>query len=169
MDLYFLRHAKAEPRTGRVSRPDHERALTPEGEQKMLEIAKGMRHLELRLDQIFTSPYVRARQTAEIAAQTLGLTSKTTLTAHLAPDGNPQLLIRELRQKQRTLGSVLLVGHEPYLSGLISTLTTGAPGLRLILKKASLAKLTTSSLRFGSCADLEWFLGPRQLVLVSKV
>ena len=169
MELYFLRHAKAVPRTGRTARRDAERALTPDGEEKMWLVAKGMQNLGLTFDQILSSPCVRARRTAEIAAQALKLTSKLALTNHLLPEGDPQALIRELIRQQRTLSRVLLVGHEPYLSGLLSTLVAGRPGARLALKKAALALVSTDALRYGQCASLEWLLAPRQLVLLAKV
>jgi phosphohistidine phosphatase len=169
MELYFLRHAKAVPRSGRSAQRDSERALTPDGEARMWLIARGMQNLGLTFDRILASPLVRARRTAEIAAQALKLTSKLVLTQHLVPDGDRRTLITEINQQQRSLGSVLLVGHEPYLGELISTLIAGSPGLRLTLKKAGLALVTTDALRYGQCASLEWLLAPRQLALLAKV
>ncbi|MBN2505113.1 MAG: phosphohistidine phosphatase SixA [Verrucomicrobia bacterium] len=169
MELYFLRHAKAVPRTGRAVQRDAERPLTPEGEAKTWLVAKGMQNLGLTFDQIWTSPLVRARRTAEIVAEALRLTSKLTLTVHLAPDGDPRRLMGDIKQAQRSLGRVLLVGHEPYLSELASTLVSGGPGMRLTLKKASLALLVTDALRYGRCASLEWLLVPRQLALLAKL
>ena len=93
MELYFLRHAKAAPRSGRSVQRDSERALTPDGEAKMWLIAQAMQNLGLKFDRILTSPLVRARRTAEIAAQALKLTSKLVLTNHLVPDGDRKALI----------------------------------------------------------------------------
>ena len=61
----------------------------------------------------------------------------------------------------------LLVGHEPYLGRLISTLLTGGPDLTLTLKKGGLCKLTVSRLRYGRCATLEWLLTPRQMIAIA--
>ncbi len=169
MELYFLRHAKAVPRTGRLAHRDAERALTPDGEEKMRLIAMGLQTLDLRFDRVLSSPYVRARQTADIAAKALKCTSKLSLTEQLAPAGDPKGLIAEIIRPSPSLGSVLLVGHEPYLSELISKLTTGTTHLRLDMKKAGLVKLSTDALRYGQCATLEWLLPPRHLVLLSKV
>ena len=62
---------------------------------------------------------------------------------------------------------ILLVGHEPYLSRLISTLVTGSSALPLVMKKGGLCKLSIDTLRFGRCATLEWLLTPRQLRLMA--
>jgi phosphohistidine phosphatase len=169
MELYFLRHAKAVPRTGRTARRDAERALTPEGEEKMWLIAKGMQNLALTFDRILASPFARSRRTAEIVAQALKLTSKLALSPLLQPEGDPKALIGELNPQQRTLNRVLLVGHEPYLSELMSTLVAGSPGVRVNLKKGALALVRTEALRYGQCASLEWLLAPRQLALLAAV
>ena len=57
--------------------------------------------------------------------------------------------------------SVLLVGHEPYLSGFIALLCAGDGGLRLALKKGGLCRLDAETLRHGQCATLEWLFTPR--------
>jgi phosphohistidine phosphatase len=58
---------------------------------------------------------------------------------------------------------VLLVGHEPYLSQLISHLLTGGPDCQITMKKAGLCLLTIESLRDDRRATLEWLLTPRQM------
>jgi phosphohistidine phosphatase SixA len=57
----------------------------------------------------------------------------------------------------------MLVGHEPYLSDLVSMLLTGHTGLPLNLKKGGLCKLSVTRVRYGRCATLEWLLAPRVL------
>ena len=68
MELYILRHAIAVERGSPGFEEDSTRPLTPAGEGKMRQIAKGMRALSVDPDLILSSPYVRARQTAEIVA-----------------------------------------------------------------------------------------------------
>ena len=65
------------------------------------------------------------------------------------------------------LDSILLVGHEPYLSGLVSLLAAGHEGFCVVLKKGGLCKLATESLKLGRCAALEWLLTPKQMALMS--
>jgi phosphohistidine phosphatase len=109
---------------------------------------------------------VRARQTAELVADILRLRNKVQLCEHLAPEGNPRDLIAYLTRLDPMPDSVLLVGHEPYLSGLISLLVCGSTRLALNLKKAGLCKLTLTGLKAGRCATLEWLLTPKQMSLM---
>ncbi len=168
MDLYFLRHAKAVERSIRSKLPDHTRALTPEGEEKMRLVGRGIRRLELSFALILSSPYLRARRTAEILADILKEPDRLKLSANLAPDGDPKELVSELNSYRRRLDSVVLVGHEPYFSEMISRLISGDKNARLDMKKAGLCKLSATSLRWGQCATLEWLLTPRQLALLGK-
>ncbi|MDB6017830.1 MAG: phosphohistidine phosphatase SixA [Pedosphaera sp.] len=163
MDLYILRHAIAEPTRAKTEKADSERRLTPEGEKKMRRIAKAMKSCELAFDLILSSPYARAQQTAEIVADVFKLRKSLALSATLAPNGNPRQLIGELHETHRSCRSVLLVGHEPYLSSLISLLISGDTTLAIDLKKGGLCSLTASALKYGRCATLEWLLTPRQL------
>src|SRR5262249_16516542 len=104
-------------------------------------------------------PYVRAAQTAKIVADELD--EEVTFTDFLLPDTNPRELIREINDKKPQ--RVLLVGHEPDLSGLISLLMGGSSDASIELKKGGLCKLTTEKLTFGQCATLNWLLTPKQL------
>jgi phosphohistidine phosphatase len=162
MNLYLLRHAIAADKT-EWKGPDSDRPLTKEGIRKMKKAAKGMRRLDLKIDWILTSPYRRAYDTALIAARELHLKNKLKITRSLAVDGDPKALIRHLALNFRTWDSVMLVGHEPYLSQLISILISGTKGLALELDKGGLVKLTADSLIYGKCASLEWLLTPKIL------
>jgi phosphohistidine phosphatase SixA len=84
------------------------------------------------------------------------------LAETLAPEGNPRLLIEALRSDHRDRQDVLLVGHEPYLSRLMSTLLTGGPNLSVMMKRGGLCALDVETLRFGRCATLISLLSPRQ-------
>jgi len=168
MELYFLRHAKAVQRNVRSKMPDSARPLTPEGEEKMRSVAKGINRLGLTFDLILSSPCIRARRTAEILAEALKASDRLKLSSAVAPEADPRELMRELNRYRLKLDSIVLVGHEPAFSELISTLISGGPGTRLDMKKAGLCKLTAASLRYGQCATLEWLLTPRQLVLLGR-
>jgi phosphohistidine phosphatase len=168
MKLFLLRHAEAEGLGAPGCARDSERPLTPDGEKTMKRVAKGMQQLELAFDLILTSPYLRARQTAEIAAAVLQARNKIKLSDCLAGAGDPADLISELSQHYRSLDDILVVGHEPYLSRLISKLTTGGTDLSLYLKKAGLAKITIEWLQNSRCATLNWLLTPHQLELLAR-
>jgi phosphohistidine phosphatase len=166
VNLFFLRHAKACPRSPKY-RPDSKRPLASEGEKTMEQAAAGIRKLDLSFDLILTSPYLRALRTAEILAESFD-SKKLFVTNHLAADAQPEALIAEITENFARLENIVLVGHEPFLSGLISLLLTGHAGLAIDLKKGALCKLAVESLRFGKCASLCWLLTPRQLVRLSK-
>lgn len=159
MELYILRHGIAVERGTGGYKKDGDRPLTEEGEERMREIAEAMLGMGLKFDLIFSSPYVRARRTAKIVGDALG--QDVTLTDALLPDANPQDLIDEINDERRQ--RVLLVGHEPDLSQLISVLISGNANASLEFKKGGLAKLTTGKLTFGACATLNWLLTPKQL------
>ena len=163
MELYILRHGIAEAAPEPLAAGDGERRLTPEGIEKMRRAAKGMKALELSFDFILSSPLRRTKQTAEIVAEAFDLGKRLQLTATLAPDGNPKELIDELRKHHRSEKRALIVGHEPYLSRLVSLLITGDTRASIDFKKGALCKLTAGSLDYGRCAALEWLMTSRQL------
>ena len=130
----FFRHGPAAPPGEAVSQED--RPLTEEGAGKTRRAALGVRALDPGIDAVLSSPLLRARQTAEILAEVLGL-PEPRFTDRLLPDvGGPDLL--------GCLGEVkadapVLVGHEPSLSAAVAALL-GAPETGAIqMKKAGLA------------------------------
>jgi len=159
MEIYILRHGIAVNRGTPGYKKDSDRPLTPEGEEKLNQIAKAMLAMGLKFDLILSSPYLRSKQTAQLVAAELD--EDITLTDLLTPDGNPLELIRELNDEKPQ--SVLLVGHEPYLSGLISVLVTGESNAAIELKKGGLCKLSADRVAYGQCATLNWLLTPKQL------
>src|SRR3954467_12211147 len=119
MNLYLLRHGiAAEPGTAGITR-DADRPLTADGEKKVGKIARAMKAMELSFDAIVSSPYVRARQTAELVAESLGSTERLQLSEHLTPEGEVRALLESMNRAHARAENVLLVGHEPYLSDLI--------------------------------------------------
>jgi phosphohistidine phosphatase len=166
MELYLLRHGIATER-GKESRGgDAQRPLISEGRGKMRRIAKAMRALELSFDLILSSPLLRARQTADIVAEEFKLAEQLKLSSHLAPEGDPRDLVRDLKRLHRGSRKVLLVGHEPYLSNLMATLLAGHPVIDINLRKGGFCLLSIDSLQNGRCATLEWLLTPRQMTKI---
>ena len=166
MNLYILRHAKAEVLDQGFPN-DSKRPLTAGGEKEMFRVAKGMREMDLRFDLILSSPFVRAKRTAEIVAEVFK-SNRMRLSKNLASGADARNLIDELNDNYPSLENILLVGHEPCLSGLISLLITGGEKLALDFKKAGLCKMTVGELRAGRCAKLEWLLKPGHLAKIGK-
>src|SRR5689334_4921844 len=119
MNLYLLRHGLAADLDTQGLTKDADRPLTSKGERKLWKIAEGMKALELRFDVILSSPYLRARQTAEIIAETLHESRRVEFSETLTPSGNAKKLVELLKELARAQEDVLLVGHEPHLSEFI--------------------------------------------------
>ena len=167
MNVYILRHGIAAEPDAETFANDAERPLTPEGECKLRQATKAMKALGLSFDLILSSPYLRARQTAEIVAKAFDARKQLEFTDTLAPGGSSKKLIELLSRRAPPPQDVLLSGHEPYLSELISRLLSGSEHLAINLKKGSLCKLAIESLKHGRCASLEWLLTPKQMALMA--
>jgi phosphohistidine phosphatase len=169
VNLYILRHGIAiDPGTPPYN-TDSERPLIPKGERKLEKLTRAVKALDLSFDLILSSPYVRARQTAEIVAAAFNSKKRFEISEALTPDGSQQTLIDSLNRRKPVPEDVLLVGHEPYLSELISLLLSGEPDLSITMKKGGLCKLATDPLKFGRCATLEWLITPKQTSLMAAV
>ena len=162
MKLYILRHAIAEERDESVYPDDSQRPLTAKGKKKMVIIAENMKAMGIKIDLILTSPYVRAHETARIMVRAFGLEkSRMVLNDNLAPSGFAKDLIAEVNEKYQA-EHLMLVGHEPYLSELISMLIAGDPSLSIVVKKGGLCCLSIENLVYDKCAALEWLWVPAQ-------
>jgi phosphohistidine phosphatase len=164
MKLYLLRHGDA-VETGDPKFKDAERPLTPKGIQRTKQLAHALQQMEISFEVVLSSPLTRANETAETVIRGLDFTGKLELTDSLSPFGSMENLVSQLNTLRPVPENVLLVGHEPYLSGFISLLCTGGPGLALTMKKGALCRLEVESPTCGKCATLEWLLPTRVLGL----
>lgn len=142
---------------------DATRPLTDEGREKVRQVARGMARLGLAFDRVLSSPYLRARETAEIVVETLASGGRLEFSDRLAEDDAHEALIREIARWRPAPESLLLVGHEPNLSELTALLLTGQTAVPIHFKKAGLACLSVTGIEPGPCAVLEWLLTPKQL------
>jgi phosphohistidine phosphatase len=153
--IYVVRHAIAEERDPERWPDDAERPLTPDGERRFREAARGLRKLVPDVDVMLSSPYVRAWRTAEILHEVAGWPSperSDLLGASRAPaDG-----VEAIRARPEA-SSIAVVGHEPYLSRLVSILLTGdLDAVRMELKKGGVVRIDDNVLR--------WYATPKMLV-----
>jgi phosphohistidine phosphatase len=169
MNLYLLRHGIAADPSEPRFKNDAERPLTPKGKRRLRQVTRAMGALRLSFDLILSSPFLRAKQTAEMVAKDFKLQKKLSFSDELKPGGNPRTLIQQLNERRPKPKTVLLVGHEPYLSKLIGVLTAGSTNMEMDLKKGGLCKLETDSLRYARCATLASLLAPRQMELMGKI
>jgi phosphohistidine phosphatase len=168
MNLYIIRHAIAVDEGTAGYESDSERPLTDKGRKKMRQIAKGLRNLGVDFDLILSSPYVRARETAEILAEIFKMKKNITFTENLIPMANPELLIGEINQSY-SVDSIAVVGHEPHLSTLIGILIAENAKIDLTLKKGGVCYITADDLHHNDHrATLEWLLTPGVLTEIGE-
>jgi phosphohistidine phosphatase len=154
--LYFLRHGLADWPDWR--KPDDQRPLTEEGVKKMKASARTIAKLDLGLTLILSSPLVRARQTAEIVADRLGL--KVTVHPALGV-GFSTARLAGLLGECGDHKALLAVGHEPDLSEVIAGVVDGG---KIVMKKGSLARIDMHSVEPLN-GSLVWLLAPKVLTL----
>lgn len=146
MIIYLLRHGIAIDRAHPRCPPDPERYLTDKGVARTRAAADGMAALDIMPDLVISSPYVRARQTAEIAVERIGYRGELETDKSLIWDRPPERIAGRLAG--RTEESVMLVGHAPHLDELAAYLV-GAEREVTSMKKASLIELRCYSLNRG--------------------
>jgi phosphohistidine phosphatase len=163
MDLYIIRHAIAVDEDTLEYEEDSQRPLTDKGKKKMRQIARGLRTLGVDFDLILSSPYVRAKETAEILTDVFKVKTDIALSENLVPMGDPDLLIAEMNEKY-TADSIALVGHEPFLSALVGLLVSDNAAIDMTLKKGGVCRLSADDLHHTRKATLEWLITPGILV-----
>ncbi len=158
MHLYILRHADAAP-----GHPDEERPLTEKGERDITRLCNVLKPKKaIRAEEIWESPFLRARQTTDHFCRELDLELPRHSTPALKPDENPARFARNLLKEQK---SILVVGHNPHLELLISFLLTGrSNGAMVYFATGALACLENTHIRpdIGSCM-LRWLISPKAL------
>jgi phosphohistidine phosphatase len=119
VELYLMRHGDAQDATR-----DRDRPLSAKGRAQARSSALGLRHLRAMPSVLWHSPYLRAAQTAAIAAEVLGLTGGAIVEDdRLTPDGDADAVARWLLADRR---AGLVVAHMPILPSLVLALTGGA-------------------------------------------
>lgn len=157
MQIYLLRHGIAED--GSPGQADADRALTPEGIKRLREILKRALTAGVAPTVIVTSPYVRARQTAELAAEILGYEGELAPSTKLTPMAPPAEAWGEVRGLRRE-PSLLFVGHEPHMSSFTAYLL-GTPELRVDFKKGAMVRIDLLELGTQPRGVLKWMMAPK--------
>jgi phosphohistidine phosphatase len=153
MEIYLLRHGKAEQRG--PGKRDADRKLTPDGKRGVRETVSRLRKARIEPDRIFTSGLRRADETAAIAAEIFP-NSPTVVTKSLEPSADPASIWKELLADPAP-ARVMLVGHEPHLSQLVGFLL-GVPAA-VNFKKAAIVCIEAA--KDHPQGTLQWMLTPR--------
>jgi phosphohistidine phosphatase len=160
MKLYFFRHGLAED----AQMPDFDdfaRRLTSKGIERTEAAGRALNRLGVRPACLFSSPRVRARQTADILAKVLGV--NVAVREELNFGFSPHQL-EGLVDGLKHGDEVMFVGHEPDLSATVSQLAGGGD---VVMKKGGLARVDVGGdtpLR----GALVWVLPPKLLDVIGE-
>ena len=111
--VYLVQHGKAISEAENPARP-----LTDEGRSEVQQVAAVVARPNLKVSTIYHSGKLRARETAELFARALGVASVQEIEG-LAPMDDPARAKALIEQADLP---VMLVGHLPHLSKLVSAL-----------------------------------------------
>jgi phosphohistidine phosphatase len=156
MRIHLLRHGTAEevPPAG----SDAERKLTEAGREEIRRALEFARNAQAAPSLILSSPYVRAIETAEIAAAVLGYHGTIVRTDALVPFGSPERVWDEIRGRQDET-EILMAGHEPLMSQLAAYLLD-SPALQIDVRKATLLRIDVVGFTGSPHGVLRWMLPP---------
>ena len=155
MQVHLLRHGTAEDIQAGSS--DFARKLTPAGRDEVRYAIEGVRPA-ISPTLILSSPFARAVETAQIAAEVAGYTGNIVRTEALEPNASPHLVWQEIRSRPDEL-QILLAGHEPLLSQLTAYLLN-CPTLHVDMRKATLVRIDIDRFEGKPYGLLKWFLPP---------
>ena len=158
-ELYLIRHAIAAER-GEDWPNDDKRPLTARGVARFKESVDGMRKIGVDVDEIFTSPLIRAKQTADLMASGLGGKPTVRVLDALAPGHTPGSVMAQLSRAAKHR-RIAIVGHEPGLGELAAHLI-GA-GRALAFRKGGACRIDVESLSSRRPGALGWFVQPKLL------
>jgi len=159
LELYLIRHGLAAER-GEEYPDDSKRPLTSEGIARLRKEAKALDALDVNFDQILSSPLVRAKQTAEVFAESMKSKPSIAMADALTPAGSPAAVIQELGKHMRK-ARIALVGHEPNM-GELAAFLIGAK-VPLPFKKGAVCRIDFAVFPPKGKGALCWFVTPRML------
>jgi phosphohistidine phosphatase len=153
--LWMLRHAEAVPHG---VKPDEQRELTPRGHEQSRIAGAALAALEIELAACYTSPKVRAVETAQGACERLGVEPQVVaaIGAGFSRADALELLYAHAGDER-----VLVVGHEPSFSQVVPDLC----GARVDFKKGGIAVVRAGR----ASGELLALLRPRELAAIAGV
>ena len=167
MELIVVRHAIAEEREefAKKNLEDSLRPLTLKGRKRMQKIAMFLRDQVDELDLVVSSPFTRARQTAEILSQ-IYYETPVVEAPELVPQSPPQTFVKWLRVQGKQHQCIAVVGREPHLGSLCSYLLSGKTESFIDLRKGGVLCLQFESFAQAEAgnAQLLWSVPPRFLI-----
>jgi phosphohistidine phosphatase len=163
-EIYLIRHGLAEER-GDKWPDDAKRPLTDDGMSRMRKSIRGLSRLGVSFDVVLTSPLVRAKQTAEIAAGGVSPRPSIVTIDSLSPDGTFAAVVADL-EKHAKKTRIALVGHEPHIGELAARLIGSRHAIDF--KKGAVCRIDLATLPPSGPGDLRWLLTPKIMRAIKK-
>ena len=158
-EIYIVRHGIAAER-GEAWPDDTKRPLTTRGVHRFRDSVGGLKWLDFAVDEIFSSPLVRAKQTADLLAAGAATGVAVKLLDALAPGHAPAVVMTQLAKTAKR-HRIALVGHEPDLGGLAAHLIGASHPLAF--KKGGICRIDIGALSPKRTGSLVWFVTPKVL------
>ena len=133
--ILLLRHGKSDWDADYGA--DHERPLAARGQKGARKMGRFVTTARIVPDRAITSSAVRARETLATAAEAGGWTGPARVTDALY-EASPEAVLDEIRSEPDDADTIVVVGHEPAWSGLVSLLIGGG---RVEMKTAAVARI----------------------------
>jgi phosphohistidine phosphatase len=150
VQVILIRHADAVDET--LTLRDPHRNLSERGRANARALGDRLCWHDCAPTAVWTSPLVRAIQTAELVVGRYESDCAIEVIPALAPDGDPRAVVAAIRAlPPRTV--LLVIGHEPSLSG-IGGLLVGDPEFAA-LATAQAARIVDGKLRWRFAHDAE--------------
>ena len=168
--IYLVRHGIAVDPAEKGTLDDDSRPLTGKGRRRFRRLARTFAQLGEIPDFIFTSPLVRAVQTAEILAGPLKM-AEVGILDELRPDGGVGKVLAETGRRVKEEQSVALVGHDPQMTQLVIALAdlSKEDAERVDFKKGSIVRIDVGELPSARPSQAKWWLKPRSRTLAKGV
>ena len=164
--IYLVRHGIALDHEDRGDLPDDDRPLTSKGRRRFRRAARAFARLGEPIDFIFTSPLIRASQTAEILAGALKA-SEVGVLEELRPGGAVGKLLAEVGRRVKDEQGVALVGHDPQMSQLVATVgeVAKADQERIDFRNGAIVRIDVGALPSARPTQPRWHLKPKSRAL----
>jgi phosphohistidine phosphatase len=168
--IYLVRHGIAVDPSEKGALDDDARPLTAKGRRRFRRLARTFAQLGELPDFIFTSPLVRAVQTAEILAGALKMAEVGVLD-ELQPEAGVGKLLAETGRRVKTLQSVALVGHDPQMTQLVIALAglSKEDAERVDFKKGAIVRIDVGDLPSARPSEAKWWMKPKSRTLAKGV
>ncbi len=168
--IYLVRHGIAIDPADRGDLADDDRPLTVKGRRRFRRAARAFARLGEPPHFIFTSPLIRAAQTAEILCGALRQ-SEVSVLDELRPGGSIGKLLAEVGRRVKDDQSAALVGHDPQMSQLVAVLAD-VPRVdqgRIDFRKGAIVRIDVGELPSARPTLPRWWLKPKSRTLARGV